>query len=252
MRVPSFSVVDLHSKKYRFDRYWDKLSDCDISVPNTIIINLEKNNNEYPECPTEEIIKFMEDNEMNNAFLRSGHKAAIDRFRDGSLISTRERSEIEKTYNSLMTQHMRNSVPHGNILVVREWLDLSYCLEPNHSHTFEIRYFIDDGNILYRTPKNYRYEIKCPNKFSYINDNFNSIEPPRGYIRKVAEEFKDSEYSWSVDAVLDSSGNWWITEMHINGVYYNQKLNKWMNVCGHGDMFYNSPNWMHSPYIIID
>lgn len=252
MKVPSLSIIDLHDKKYSFNRYWDDLSDCNVPIPKTKIIKLSQNNKrqEYPDCPTDKIMDFMETNRMNNAFLRSGHKAAIDRFRDGSLISTKNESAIMGTYNSLMTQHVRNEVPHNNILVVREWIDLDYCLVPNHSHTFEIRFFIENGEILYRTPKNYEYEVDCPKAFQYISDNFGDVEPPTEHIKKIAKKFKCSKYSWSVDAVLDSKGDWWITEMHINGVYYNNELKKWMNVCGHGDKFYNSPKWIHSPSIL--
>lgn len=251
MNVPSLSFVNLHSPEYRFDIYWDKLSECDIPLPKTEIINLEScYESDYPQCPTDKIRNFMNSDGINNAFIRTGHKAAVDRFREGSLISTNDKSEIKKTYNSLMTQHVRNDIPHGNIVVVRDWIDLSYCLEPNHSHTIEVRYFIDDGEILYKTPEKHRDRINCPQKFSYIEDNFKNINNPEKYVKKIARKFQDSEHSWSVDVVLDSSGKWWVTEMHINGVYYNDDLQKWMNVCGQGDKFYNSPRWIHSPSII--
>lgn len=247
MNVPSLRFVDLHDDKYRFDKYWGKLSDTDVNIPKTKIIKLDDNSGiDYPECPVNEIYKFMDKNEFGNAFIRSGHKAAIDRFRDGSLITNLDESEIKRTYNSLMTQHIRNNIPHSNTIVVRELLDINYCLEPNHSHTFEIRYFIEDGQILYQTPKEYQYTISCPMKYEYLENNFKDIKQPDSQIMKIAKEFEDSNYSWSVDAVLDCSGKWWITEMHINGVYYNEDMDKWMNVCGHSELEYNSPRWIHS------
>jgi hypothetical protein len=253
MNVPSISFIDLHDPEYKFDNYWDKLSKCDIPLPKTRIIKLESvDDSEYPECPIEQIMNFMNSDCITNAFIRTGYKAAVDRFRDGSLISTNNKHKIEQTYDSLMTQHIRNNIPHGNILVIRDWIDLSYCLEPNHSHTFEIRYFIEDGSILYRTPEKYdEYRTECPQKFDYVNDNFKYVNHPVSYVEKVADKFQDSDHSWSVDVVLDSSGNWWVTEMHINGVYYNNERKKWMNVCGHSDKFYNSPKWIHSPHLIL-
>lgn len=245
MDIPSLSILDLHDEKYRFDNYWNELSSLNINIPKTKVIHLDESEDDYPSCPTDEILNFMDTNNFSNIFIKSGYKASIDRFRSGSFISQKDKSIIKETYNSLMTQHIRNNVPHGHILVVREWLDLTYCLEPNHAHQFDIRYFIENGDILYRTPQSYEYEINCPVKFSYINENIKNTKPPVQQIKKVARKFKDSKYSWSVDTVLDSKGKWWVTEMHINGIYYNEQYKKWMNICGHGDMEHNSPKYIH-------
>lgn len=245
MNIPSLSILDLHDEKYRFDNYWNELSSLNINVPKTKVIHLDESEDDYPSCPTDEILNFMDTNNFGNIFIKSGYKASIDRFRSGSFISQKDESIIKETYNSLMTQHIRNNVPHGHILVVREWLDLSYCLEPNHAHQFDIRYFIENGDILYRTPQSYEYEINCPVKFSYVNENIKNTKPPKKQIKKVARKFKDSKYPWSVDTVLDSKGKWWVTEMHINGIYYNEQYKKWMNICGHGDMEHNSPKYIH-------
>jgi hypothetical protein len=252
MTTPSLFFVDLHDEKYRFDKYWTKLESTDIRTPKSKIIQFEDiEGSAIPSCPTKEIQHFMESNDYNKVFLRSGYKAAIDRFREGSIIYSREKDQIENTFESLIRQHIRNDIKHGDMIVVREYIPLDYCMEPTHSHRIEVRYFVEDGEIIARTPRGSKIDPipDCSLTYSFVKNNLNTVSPPDDLALTVAEEFEDSKYPWSIDFVLDNRGRWWATEMHINGVYYNHKKEKWWNVCGHGECEEFSPLWIHSAAI---
>lgn len=248
MVAPSLQFVDLHDDKYRFDKYWDKMASVDVPMPETDIIDINDSSEPIPNVPVNKIIEFMLDNNYNQLFVRSGHKAAVDRFKEGSIIQSKNKGIIKKTVNSLFRQHIMNNIPIGDILVVRQLIDLDYCMKSNHSHSPEIRYFIEDGKIITRTPKkeNFSVELECPMAYDFVKENIKDIKPPTQMVEKIAREFADSDYGWSVDFVLDNRGKWWATEMHINGVYYNENKQRWWNVCGHGESVEYSPRWMHS------
>ena len=246
MNVPRLTIGRLHDSRYRFDQYWDRLNRLNVPTPKTEIIELLAGD-PIPECPTEDVIEFMESNGLANAFVRSGYKAAVDRFRDGSIIHSCEADVIEETVTDLLTQHVRNDIPHGNLLVVRERIDLDYCMEPSHSHAPEIRYFVDEGKIITQTP-DYTpgaTTVECPLSYSFIEERFEGVETPRPLAERVAQGFADSPHSWSVDIILDAHGEWWVTEMHINGIYWNRDRKQWMSNCGHGDKPEYSPKWIH-------
>lgn len=249
MKVPSLVFSDLHDERYRFDKYWDKLEDLDINTPKTHIIKLNNTGEkDIPDCPVDRIIQFMDRNDLNQAFLRSGYKASVNRLKDGSIISRKDKDHIVETYNSLISQHLFHNIPHGYVLVVRERLDLEYCMYSNHSHSPEIRYFIEDGDIIGKTPNESNIDPipKCDKKYSFLEDQMQDITYPDRIALKVADTFKSSKYPWSLDIILDANGDWYATEMHIDGVYYNDQYEEWWNVCGHGDIEYLSPLWMHS------
>jgi hypothetical protein len=247
MTAPKLVFSDLHDERYRFDRYWEQLSSIDVPTPRTRIISFESVDDGIPECPTDEIREFMDEENLNQAFLRSGFKAAIDRFKDGSIIHKKTDEQIESTFESLIRQHIMNDVPHGNRLIVRERLRLQFCMEQNHSHRPEIRYFIQNGEIIAKTPRPDVVDPvpDCPVAYDYVKENLNEVSTPDNIALTVADGFKESEYPWSVDIVMDTNGEWWVTEMHIDGVYYNHHKDQWWNVCGHGDAVENSPKWVH-------
>jgi len=246
MTVPQLTVGNLHDERHRFDQYWERLQQLNVPTPTTKIIQLE-DKEPFPECPTDAVLEFMLDKELYTVFVRSGYKAAVDRLRDGSIINRQDRGEIEATVRDLLTQHVRNEIPHGNLLVVRDRLDLDYCLEPSHSHAVEIRYFIDQGQVLSQTPVFDSDSLipTCPATYPFIEERFTDVENPLYLAERVATEFADSPYSWSVDVVLDAHGNWWVTEMHINGVYWNTQHETWWNICGQGHIEHLSPLWYH-------
>lgn len=252
MRAPSLVFGDLYDCRYRFDRYWHQLAEVDVPTPITEVFDLSPSGDgRFPDAPTGDILRFMRENNLQQAFIRSGYKAATDRFRDGSIISQRDAEAVETTVRNLLAQHEHNDVPHGGILVVRERLDLDYCMEPGHSHSPEIRFFVEDGEVLSQTPLPGNWEAvpECSVRYSFIEERLSDIESPRGLAEQVAEEFAGTEWPWSVDAVLDAHGQWWITEMHIDGVYYNERRDDWWNICGHADAEPWSPLWMHGAAI---
>ena len=48
-----------------------------------------------------------------------------------------------------------------------------------------------------------------------------------------------------MDFGLDGHGEWWITELHLDGVRWDAHDGRWRNVCGQGDRVGWDPVWIH-------
>ncbi|MFC7115848.1 hypothetical protein ACFQH2_14055 [Natronoarchaeum sp. GCM10025703] len=239
-------IESILSEKNKFTFYWDRIKDLDIPIPKTEIIFLEEKDGQLW-WDTSEIISTLNTWGAEEAFVRSNYKSAPHRLRSGSHISKREPSEINRTIESLLSQLSASNWEHGGALVLRQWLDLNFCMRAEHRGCHpEVRFFIEDGEILSFTPREIGSEDICDMQYDHLERIINSgtNEIPLRYAHRVAKEF--TEYTWAVDFVMDTNGNWFCTEMGLNAIYWNTESADWLNHCDHNDLEALSPREIHS------
>lgn len=246
---PSVPIItSFDDERNRFDYYWERLNALDIPSPATATFPLTETASGRLDWNTSAIRQFMSKNDMSRAFVRSQHKAATRRLVDGSYIQNSTEEEIDRTVESLLTQHEQDGWPHGGSIVVRDWIDLQFCM--HHSHDLchpEIRYFIEDGDILASSPVSLSdTSFVCADQYEYLNDTLATIDEqvPRTYAQQVADEF--TEATWAIDFVMDTTGTWYCPELNLNGIYWHEKTSSWNNMCGHGELEAFSPLFTHS------
>lgn len=228
-------VNSLSNSYNRLDYYYPRIP-VGVAVPNTRFIDISVDNTGKVSFDRNEVIDFMEQYNYETAFVRSIYCSAKKRPFEGSIITSTEEEDIERTVQSLINQHIEIGRDHGSKIAVRERLDLDYC-PTGHSHTDEVRYFIRDGEIVYRHPP--ESDIvgdleSCEMLFSYVEDQLDEgIEYPDDQCQLIADTFDD--LSWSVDFVREAkTGTYYLTDMGLNGLYWNKSMDKWHNLSGHG------------------
>jgi len=244
MRPSGLVVAKLYDDRHRFSSYWPALRKLSVPVPATRVVSL-------PEAGlTSDVVgsvtAFMRREGLSQAFVRSGFKAAPRRLRDGSLVHERSRAAVESTLHSLLNQHAAAGIPHGNEIVVRRRLDLDYCRFPAHNHAAEPRFFVEDGSILRHTGRiDTGLVPDCEGRYDYVVRALDTAESPKDIVETVANGLADDGYPWAVDVVLDAHGEWWVTELHLDGVRRDDDARQWRNICGQGDRLGRDPVWIH-------
>jgi len=243
MKYPQLFISWFDDERGRTSYYLDRMESLSVPKPKEILVPLESSISFEKEAA--EIKSIMDEEGWNRAFLKTECKAAVNNLKDGSFILEKSNSHIEATIESLLTQNNAQDWPHGNYLVVREWMNLNFCLELAHSCHPEVRYFIDDGEVIGKSPHNYSGEkFVCRKQYPHLEDCLSNSSPPDELAKQVANEF--DEASWGVDFALDTNGNWWFVEMNFNCVYWHSEYEEWWNMCGQGDNELFSPLWIHS------
>lgn len=242
MACPSLYISWFDDERGRTSYYLDRIRSLDIPKPKERLVPLRDTAGFEEEV--QDIQSIMQEQSWSRAFLKTECKAAVNDLKRGSFILEDSESHITATVESLLTQNNAQDWPHGEYLVVREWIDLNFCLELAHSCHPEVRYFIDDGEVIGQTPIEYTPSaFVCGKQYEYLEEILCESSPPDELASEVATEF--SEASWGVDFALDTNGNWWFIEMNFNCVYWNEEYDKWWNMCGQGDNEPYSPLWMH-------
>jgi hypothetical protein len=232
-------------ERNRFDYYWPRLRRLDVPTPETIFVDLEREGGRY-RWDTERIRRFAADH-GGRAFVRTQFKAATIRLREGSFIHDAVPDVIDGTIESLLNQNAQQGWPHGDGLVVREWLDLDFCRFPTHTCHPSVRYFVDDGEVIGRTPApESEPTFVCGGGYDYLRPRLEELdfETPRRYAEAVAAAFPEA--TWGVDFDMTTAGEWYCTEFNLNGVYWNWWDRAWWNTCGQGEFEPFGPVEIHS------
>lgn len=235
-------IIDFEDERHRFDHYWPRLRDCNVPTPETLLVPIADGT-----WDTEAIYSWMTAHDYDRAFVRSQHKSATRRFRDGSFIYRRDPEVIDRTVRSLLGQNLQDGWPTGDGLVVREWLDLDFCPYPGHDNCRpEIRYFVDGGEVLGEFPTIEDSSFVCPGAYDHLTGVLEGIDPeiPRQYAERVAETFTD--YPWAVDFVMTTRDDWYCIEMNLDAVRWADEIDDWANTSGHGSLEPWSPREIHS------
>lgn len=236
----------------RFSSYWPMLKQLDIPTPTTKLIPLEGENAKTAAWDTNQIATTIKDWGASQAFIRSDYKAAPRRLNDGSCINNLDHEEINRTIRSLLTQLSASGWEYGDVLVLREWLDLDFCMRQSHPNCHpEVRVFIEAGEILGVTPIRVGSKSVCDHQYQHLESLLEqaNTDTPRDYAHTVAESF--TKKTWAVDFVMDTSGDWYCTEMGLNAVRWVEKQNRWINHCDHDEIEPFGPSDIHSAALPI-
>jgi len=199
-----------------------------------------------PGWDTDRILEQMDEWGVEEAFVRSQFKAAPERLAEGSHILERSHAEVDTTIRSLLDQLSAAGWDHGGGLVLRERLDLNFCMGSDHDYCHpEVRFFVEDGTILGFAPS-LDTDFVCSQRYSHLESVLDTVADsfPINEARTVAEEVPDG--TWGVDFVMDTTGTWYLIEMGLNAVRWDEGLDDWINHCDHADFTAYSPREMHS------
>lgn len=239
--------ADFHDKRIDMAYWFPKLRELDVPVPESQPIPLERQEEGPPEWDTDFVSEVVE-NLGGEAFARSGFKSAQMHLHEGSYIQSPNPEEVDRTLTALLSQHFMMGMPLGKHLWVREWLDVNHCHYSRDNLVPETRAFIRDGEVVCHHPRLEGFEDHPDHREvaeELIEGGWNPREPAEyerdveiqdlnEYAQRVAEAF-DGDGWWSVDFVMDTDGNWWLTDMALDAVYdlASRGEEGWSNISEH-------------------
>lgn len=181
------------------------------------------------------IESFVENTDNKQAFLRSDYKSATN-LGDGNHIEVGSKPEIVRTVMHQLQDRLMAEMPPFTPLPLREHLDLDFYPDGRYTLHPEVRFFIADGEVLYHFPRVdketfARADDGVAHYERVINAIDDDVDQLYEWAHRAAQEFDES--SWSLDFVMDTSGNWVATDMALNGLYYSSEKNRWHNLSEH-------------------
>jgi hypothetical protein len=235
--VEGLYVGDFHCEENFMSYWWPLLREVDVPTPVTYGVELVDGEPDY-----EYIVRVMEEEGWEQAFIRGDGFSDKVNPKNGSWIREPSVREVERTFETLKN-HLLNHLdtPLGEAVFLREPLDLDYCSEtaPCGSwHPTELRFLVEGGRIRYVSPSlEVLVELNASHgcTFDYVEerllDGFDGdLREPTEEALKVAEAF--DEYAWHVDFVLDTSMEWYCIDMGVDGVYWNEEAGEWSVMTG--------------------
>ncbi len=198
-------IASFNDDRNRLSYYFPLLNATEnVRVPITKFIPINGNFDTYPQIEYREITKFMQDIQVQQAFIRGDYSSAKFDGDSGSRIASQDPYDVETTVLELLRQLGRSKRCIGGRLAVREWIP----------HDREVRYYINKGNILYR----------------------DSIDEGTEYPDDMADIVTNvfQTLSWSCDFIRHKkTQKWYCIDMGLNGLYYNGK--EWISHSEHID-----------------
>lgn len=199
-------VADFHDMRNRLSYYLPLLREVDdVRTPITRFFPIEGSYDSYPEIEYREITRFMQDQQMKQAFVRGDYSSAkYDS--SGRRIESQDPWDIETVVLELLRQLGRSKRHLGERIAVREWIP----------HEVEVRYFIRDGEV-------------------YYGDSAKGFKAdwPIGQAHKVANAF--DKLAWSCDFIRhEKTGKWYCVDMGLDGLYHSSE-NGWIAHSEHFD-----------------
>lgn len=231
-------VVDFHDPRIDKAYWYPRLRDADVPTPETLRISLERNGDGLPTWDTEEVCSVVEDL-GGEAFVRSGYKSGQMALHQGSHITEPTPEDVDVTLTELVSQHAMMAMPVGKALWASEWLDLNFCAYARDNLVPEVRVFIRDGDVACHHPRLEGFgdhEDHRETAEEYIESSWDGEhreETLQDYATRVADAF-DGDGWWSVDFVMNRGGQWWCTDMALDGLHYREDKG-WLNVSEHQD-----------------
>lgn len=232
------TIGSLADNRARMDEYHPRLESLPINTLDTAFVRPT-----IPEA-VQDTQQVMKENGWSQAFVRSVYKSAPKRLQQGSFINSTDEKEIRQTLRSLQVQLKDSPWRVGSNFVIRERLNLSYCMNPTHAMCHpEIRFFVEGGEVLGITPDTCSAEMVCSDGYGHLETVIRDASPPVGQAQVVADEFQ--EYPWCVDFILTEQGDWYCVELNFNGVRKHD--GRWVNLCGHAEKEPFGPAIIHEP-----
>lgn len=209
--------------------YWlPKVRELDVPVPNSLPLPLRRREGKMPEWDDDRAVKIVEAL-GGEAFARSGYKSAQHQLEEGSHIRSADPEEVGMTLLELGSQHVMMAMPMGKSFWLREWLDLNFCHYCRDNLVPEVRAFVRDGEVVCHHPRlegfdGHDHHRETAEEFienawpAEIDHGYRDHEGLEVYAQRVADAF-DGDGWWSVDFVMDTNGDWWLTDMALDGLY---------------------------------
>ena len=198
-------IASFNDDRNRLSYYFPLLNATEnVRVPITKFVPINGDFDTYPQIEYREITKFMQDIQVQQAFIRGDYSSAKFDGDSGSRIESQDPYDVETTVLELLRQLGRSKRCIGGRLAVREWIP----------HDREVRYYINKGNILYR----------------------DSIDEGKEYPDDMANIVSNvfQTLSWSCDFIRHKkTQKWYCIDMGLNGLYYNG--NEWISHSEHID-----------------
>jgi len=197
-------IADFHDDRNRLSYYQPRLEQIkSVRTPLTLFLPVEGSKNTYLHCDYRKITQFMQDISALKAFIRGDYSSA-KYSKEGRVVTSQDRTQIEKTVLEMFRQLSLGKRNIGGKIAIREYVP----------HDVEVRYFIEDGKILYRG------SLDEPDDF------------PDEMAVGVATEF--DSLSWSVDFIKhEQTGKWYCIDMGLNGLYHDG--DRWVAISEHID-----------------
>jgi len=237
--------ADFHDGRIDMAHWYPKLKDIDVPTPETRELPLDYQDDGPPEWDTERACGIV-GNLGGEAFVRSGYKSAQMGLNEGSHIHEATPESVDSTLTELVSQQVMMQMPLGKSLWLREWLDLDFCAYSRENLVPEVRVFVRNGEIVCHHPRLEGFKDHDDHRDtaeSYIEQGWEPIEPaeyedretPTGvkeYAERVATAF---DGCWSVDFVMDRSGDWYCTDMALDALYNREDRGGegWSNISEH-------------------
>lgn len=216
--------------------HWHPIvDDLDVPTPETIAVELTTGEEGRPEIPIEKAVGAVEEL-GGEAFVRSGFTSAKMALNEGSILYTSDPNRVEMAATELLSQHVMMGMPTGGHLYFRELLNLTwnnYIQEPAHP---EVRFFVRDGEVLCHHLRvdidNQEHEQTARSFMDPDSRDYSSVtEEVHQYAEAVAEAFADHDCGFSVDFVLTTRYEWYLTDMAVDALY--QRDGEWRNISEH-------------------
>jgi len=197
-------IAAFNDDRNRLSYYHPRLK---VRTPVTKFIPVDGDNQTYLSCDYREATKFMQKISARKAFIR-GDFSSAKYDKDGRIVESQDPYTIEKTVVELFKQLSLAKRNLGGRIAIREYVP----------HDAEVRYFIRDGDVLYR----------------------DSLDKPSNFPDKMASEVAKSfdKFAWSVDFIQhESTGKWYCIDMGLDGVYHDGS--EWIAISEHLDKSYS-------------
>lgn len=240
--IPQGSRTD---ERLRMSHWYPKLEEADVPVPKTHKANIDWSDDK-PD-PDLDSVEMLVRSLGGEAFIRSDYKSAAHDLNAGSIINNVH--EVENTVSELIFQHFMMSLPVGENVWVREKLDLNFCHYCQGDLHPEVRVFIRDGEVVCHHPRlssdfdsgvRRRHRQEAIDAIDHAWDREYADYVPeeerreslKTYAQRVADEF---DGNWSVDFVMDTTGDWYATDMALDGIYNLEELDEegWCSISEH-------------------
>lgn len=216
--------LDFHDPRIDMAHWYPRLADLDVPTPASHRLEVERREDEPPTWDTEAARKILVDELGGEAFARSGFKSAQHHLEAGSHLQSAELGAIDCTLKELVAQHGMMHMPIGEALWLREFLDLDYCPDRRGNFVPECRAFVRDGEVACYHPRLENFDRAPDGHYQraveYVEAAWTGEHGDvalRTYAERVAAAFDDAW--WSVDFVRDRDGQWWCTDMALDGIY---------------------------------
>lgn len=244
MTIPTdIPTTDFHDKRIALCNWLPRVEDLGVPVPETHGLTLDHETDGLPGWDTEEAVAIV--NDLNGeAFARTDFKSAYD-LHEGSYINAADPEAIDFTLSILISDQAMMQMPLGSQVYLREFLDLDWNHYARNTLHPEVRVFVRDGDVVCYHPR-LEWEQDEAAGVVYSDQAENIIDDLwdddiRPHAEAVAAEFEEDGIGYSVDFVITTDYDCYLTDMAVDALY--ERDGQYQNISAHpGDCAHDYEN----------